>query len=158
MNCKNHPKKEAIGSCVNCGNLFCEDCLIKSKHKNYCKECTAELLGDKGTKKKENIVVQQQQQQQQQEEPVEVKIDNPKNIEAIKWLIGLITIFLSLGALGNKHIFGFIILLVLGLYWLPPIQNKATNWLKEKYDFETSMPIKIIVSIILFIIGITIPF
>jgi len=163
MNCKNHQKTEAVGSCVNCGNLFCKDCLIKSKHKNYCKECAIELLGDKELKKKEPMVVQQQQQQQQQKEPINKNwfshiITSPKSINALKWIIGFFTILLSFGVFKQHYFLGFIILLILGLYWLPPIQNKATTWLKEKYDFETSTPIKIIVSVVLFIIGITIPF
>ena len=35
MNCTNHPEKEAAGTCVYCGKLFCSDCLVEIGGKNY---------------------------------------------------------------------------------------------------------------------------
>lgn len=53
---------------MGCGNFFCDDCLTKVKGKNYCKECTAELLEKREDKSEKNaspqIIIQQQQQQQ----------------------------------------------------------------------------------------------
>ncbi len=44
MKCHNHPKKEAIGTCVSCGKAICEDCATEIKGKLYCKTCIAEKL------------------------------------------------------------------------------------------------------------------
>ena len=38
MNSTNHPEKEAAGTCVYCGKLFCSDCLVEIGGKNYCRE------------------------------------------------------------------------------------------------------------------------
>lgn len=39
--CKNHPQKEAISFCHNCGNYYCKDCLNEGKEFYYCnnEEC-----------------------------------------------------------------------------------------------------------------------
>lgn len=34
--CKNHPLKEAISFCHNCGNYYCKDCLNEGKEFYYC--------------------------------------------------------------------------------------------------------------------------
>ena len=65
MKCKNHPKTDANGTCVECGNFFCDACLIQVKGKNHCKQCTADLLAKHEQKAKEannpQIIIQQQQ-------------------------------------------------------------------------------------------------
>lgn len=43
MKCTQHPKKEVIGVCVECGRGVCTDCIIKSQDKTYCKECANKL-------------------------------------------------------------------------------------------------------------------
>ena len=37
MNCYNHPDRDAQASCVYCGKLFCQECLIEVNGKMYCK-------------------------------------------------------------------------------------------------------------------------
>lgn len=36
MNCTNHPDKEALGVCGECGKPFCADCLYEADGKYYC--------------------------------------------------------------------------------------------------------------------------
>ena len=43
MKCEKHRDKEAVGFCVECGRGVCEDCIIKSDNKTYCKECKSKL-------------------------------------------------------------------------------------------------------------------
>ncbi|MBP7653423.1 DUF4339 domain-containing protein [Candidatus Dependentiae bacterium] len=37
--CKNHPAKESFLICPECGNDYCDECLVKIGEKHYCKEC-----------------------------------------------------------------------------------------------------------------------
>lgn len=37
MNCANHQDREAKGSCVYCGKMFCTECLVEVKGRMYCK-------------------------------------------------------------------------------------------------------------------------
>ena len=71
MKCQNHPDKEATVGCVGCGNLFCDDCIVKVKGKNYCKSCVVDLAEKQENIKSEpvqpQIIIQQTQQQQQQQ-------------------------------------------------------------------------------------------
>lgn len=39
MKCGVHSEKEAIGTCVECGIAFCEECQVIIKGKNLCKKC-----------------------------------------------------------------------------------------------------------------------
>ncbi|MCS7143195.1 MAG: hypothetical protein NZ920_05345 [Aigarchaeota archaeon] len=36
MKCRNHPAKDAIGSCTICGVSLCEDCAVKVDRSIYC--------------------------------------------------------------------------------------------------------------------------
>ena len=160
MDCKNHIRREAIGSCVNCGNLFCSDCLIKVKNKNYCKECATDIIGEKTGIGTRNIVISQQQQQQ---------TDSSNNGNArkydwkgfgstnnlIKWLISLTILTMAFFALRTKSYLAFIIFIILGAYWFPPILDKITQILKEKYNIIIPKWLRIFGSIILFLIAIT---
>ena len=73
MKCKKHPKRNAKATCVGCGNFFCDDCLTSIKGKNYCKDCTSDLLAerehaaDREKTTQPQIVIHQQQQQSQQQ-------------------------------------------------------------------------------------------
>ena len=161
MKCANHPKKDAIGSCVNCGNLFCSSCLIKAKNKNYCKECAVDILGDKKeSSKKETAINQQQQQQQQQQEEIAPSVNSSPGKSStetlktvLKWCIALFTLLMALGALASGAVISFVILLALGLYWIPPILDKVTLILNEKYKVVIPRWARIIGSIVLFIIA-----
>jgi hypothetical protein len=44
MKCFNHPETEAVGACVYCGKLFCAECLVEVKGKNYCKADVAKVI------------------------------------------------------------------------------------------------------------------
>ena len=43
MNCSNHGEREAVGMCVRCHKLICEECKVKINNKYYCKECVSEM-------------------------------------------------------------------------------------------------------------------
>lgn len=43
MKCEKHRDKEGVGFCVECGSGVCEDCIVKSDNKTYCKECKSKL-------------------------------------------------------------------------------------------------------------------
>lgn len=47
MKCSIHPEREAIGTCVECGLAFCEECKVVISNKNYCKKCV-EIVVKKG--------------------------------------------------------------------------------------------------------------
>lgn len=46
MNCSNHEGREAVGMCVRCHKLICEECKVKINNKYYCKECVSEMYSD----------------------------------------------------------------------------------------------------------------
>lgn len=56
MKCSNHSKKDAVGACVTCGRLFCEDCLIKVGRKQHCKECVADNLKETETDSGDSVL------------------------------------------------------------------------------------------------------
>lgn len=43
MNCSNHEDREAVGMCVRCHKLICEECKVKINNKYYCKDCVSEM-------------------------------------------------------------------------------------------------------------------
>lgn len=140
--CKNHPQKDAVGACIKCGNFFCEECLIKVRNKNYCKECVEDLIGEGGEIKP--IMFQQQQQQQMggREEPDAGKETNWGLI--IKWFISIFFFLLAISGFISKS-FGAIFALIIGILWLPPLEV----WLKNKHNFEIPSWIKILLTVVL---------
>ena len=46
MNCNKHPEKEAVGSCVYCGKMFCAECLVEVKGRMYCKDNIEKVIDD----------------------------------------------------------------------------------------------------------------
>ena len=46
MNCSKHGEREAVGMCVRCHKLICEECKVKINNKYYCKECVSEMYSD----------------------------------------------------------------------------------------------------------------
>ena len=46
MNCSNHGEREAVGMCVRCRKLICEECKVKINNKYYCKDCVTEMYSD----------------------------------------------------------------------------------------------------------------
>ena len=49
MNCSKHSDREAVGMCVRCHHLICEECKVKINNKHYCKECVSEMYSDNST-------------------------------------------------------------------------------------------------------------
>jgi len=44
MKCSKHPKQNAVGYCMACGNFFCESCLLTCEgSKLYCSDCVRRL-------------------------------------------------------------------------------------------------------------------
>ena len=54
MNCSKHSDREAVGMCVRCHHLICEECKVKINNKYYCKECVSEIYSDNGTNNSDN--------------------------------------------------------------------------------------------------------
>lgn len=46
MNCSNHGEREAIGMCVRCRKIICEECKVKINNKYYCKDCVSEMYSN----------------------------------------------------------------------------------------------------------------
>lgn len=54
LRCYIHSDREAVGTCVGCGNFICSDCRVTINGKNYCEICVQELVNSK-EKKIENL-------------------------------------------------------------------------------------------------------
>jgi len=54
MQCINHPDREATGACVECGKLFCQECLVEVDGRNYCRSDLAKVV--KGAKSAQTTV------------------------------------------------------------------------------------------------------
>lgn len=50
MNCYIHNDKEAIETCVSCGNFICIECNNEINDRSYCKKCIEEMYNEKSTK------------------------------------------------------------------------------------------------------------
>ena len=44
MKCAYHPEREAVGACVNCGKLVCDECKVVLTGKNYCNPCADKII------------------------------------------------------------------------------------------------------------------
>lgn len=50
-NCAYHSDREAVGACINCGKLVCDECKVILKGKIYCSPCVNDIyLGKTATK------------------------------------------------------------------------------------------------------------
>ena len=43
-NCAYHPERDAVGACVNCGKLICEECKKTIGEKIYCNPCSKSVV------------------------------------------------------------------------------------------------------------------
>ena len=43
MNCKTHPGQKATETCSHCGNWLCDDCVVNTQGKIFCRPCLAVL-------------------------------------------------------------------------------------------------------------------
>jgi len=54
LRCYIHNDREAVGTCIGCGNFICSDCRVTINGKNYCEICVQELVNSK-EERKENL-------------------------------------------------------------------------------------------------------
>jgi hypothetical protein len=47
LTCAYHQGVDAVGACVSCGKLVCNECKVNLKGKIYCNHCVEDLLGEK---------------------------------------------------------------------------------------------------------------
>ena len=43
-NCAYHPERDAVGACVSCGKLICEECKKTIGGKIYCESCSKSVV------------------------------------------------------------------------------------------------------------------
>lgn len=48
MNCRNHPEREALETCLICGESYCTDCLLELSGRSYCKACVVSKIDQEG--------------------------------------------------------------------------------------------------------------
>lgn len=49
MQCAYHPSNDAVGACVNCGQLICAECKTVLGEKIYCNPCVEKMYASKPT-------------------------------------------------------------------------------------------------------------
>ncbi len=123
MRCSNHPKTDAVGACVNCGKLFCQDCLIKSGKKNYCKECLADRLSDAEAEPKGKVVVTQTNNQQVGTAAIPPAAGPSNAGRIIRWIVSILFALAALGAMASHKGFGAFCCIIIFLLWLPPLED-----------------------------------
>lgn len=154
MKCTNHPKKNSSGACVECGKLFCDNCIIKVGRKRYCKECATEILSDSDGdtitnkfKHKNIVVTQQTTTHGSSERVVKHTVDNETASKVGKWIVSVF-----FGILAFSYLISFnpltVIMLIVFLMWLPPFEE----WLKEKHKIVIPLWGKILSIVIAFIL------
>src|SRR5689334_9919562 len=57
MKCAIHPDSMASGSCVNCGKLHCENCLVDVSGRYFCKNCLKSGKASIGEKDRPPIII-----------------------------------------------------------------------------------------------------
>ena len=62
MKCRNHPERDAVATCVECGNFICEDCRTEYKGKNVCKICLVKRLEETESRVYNKTPVEKQSQ------------------------------------------------------------------------------------------------
>jgi len=161
MKCDNHPKKEADGICTICGNSFCSDCLIKVKRKNICEECANQELNPeykpgRSAAEQKPIIFQQQQQQQSAPQPAITTTQSKTNsFDTIKWIIAALMFLLAIGAYAKSPL-SSLILVVLGIYWIPPIMAWVQKLVFEKTGISLPRWFRVGISLFLFFVAVLI--
>lgn len=56
MKCAIHLEREAVGTCVECGLAFCEECKVQINNKNYCKKCVEILFNKKKVSQRSPVI------------------------------------------------------------------------------------------------------
>ena len=57
MKCAIHPEKTASGSCVYCGKLHCENCLVEVNSRNFCRLCLKSGKASLEEKNRQPIII-----------------------------------------------------------------------------------------------------
>ncbi|OIO23332.1 hypothetical protein AUJ65_03985 [Candidatus Micrarchaeota archaeon CG1_02_51_15] len=151
MKCKNHPNKEVVASCVECGNFFCSDCLTISDRKHYCPDCVKTLLENDAPVSKQLII--QQQQQLGNEAQISFPVQQTNWEPIISWGLSICFFLFALSYLARGQLAG-IWSTLLGFLWLIPFND----WLKKEKNIEITLAMKIGASIfLLFLMGLSTP-
>ena len=146
MKCTNHPKKNSSGACVECGKLFCDDCIIKVGRKRYCRECASEILSDSDEnittnkyKDKNIVVTQQTTTHRHSENIVRHTVDNETASKVGRWVVSIFFGILAFGYLLNFDPLTIIMFIVF-LIWLPPFEE----WLQKEHKIILPLWAKIL--------------
>jgi hypothetical protein len=161
MQCTTHPKTNAAGICTVCGNPFCSDCLLKVKRKNICVDCASQRLSGKGRGGTSTPAVFQQQQQQDLTvvgQKREVPTSNASINDIIKWCVAAFMVLLALGQFASSKVFSGLVLLLLGVYWIPPITIEIHKIVKEKWNVALPRWARVALSLFLFFVAMLLPF
>jgi len=46
MTCKTHPEQKAADTCSHCGNWLCDECVVNTQGKKFCRPCLAVLANE----------------------------------------------------------------------------------------------------------------
>ncbi|MFH1432249.1 MAG: hypothetical protein ABIG84_03450 [archaeon] len=159
MHCINHPKIKSTGACVECGKLFCDQCILLVGRKRYCKECAAEILkeGDESNSltlnkvKHNGIVITQQttniQTPSSHTEDIETHMSKETMEKIFKYFVSIFYAILTFTYLEQGTPI-FLFLLLVSLIWLPPFES----WINEKLKITIPLWLKIIFIILSFIL------
>lgn len=78
MKCKNHPQVDTDEVCNECGNAFCDDCLLEIRGKNVCEYCANEIINNYGDEKEKK----EQREKEKAEEERLKKIEQQQKVTA----------------------------------------------------------------------------
>lgn len=127
MNCENHEEREATGSCVECGKLFCDDCIILVDNKRYCKDCVSDILSKEELEAREINITQETNIRSSTNSKAEA---DEKNREAWKKLKNLgnyfgvlLFVFMGFGAVVETAMYA-ILFFITAILFFPPLQHK----------------------------------
>ncbi len=148
MLCTKHNKTEAVGTCVECGKFFCEDCFLKVGRKRYCKDCASDLLeSNQKANNHGDIVITQQTSNNNTFEEQKHICSPPITGEVGGWCMTIFFFLLFLSSLTTLNIAAIFLSLVGIALWAPPL----TKYLRNR-DIQIWASVKLIASLVLFVV------
>ena len=115
MNCSKHGEREAVGMCVRCHKLICEECKVKINNKYYCKECVSEMYSDNNSNNNYNSrnnnynngsTINSDKVKEYADKAVNATVEATNNIsqnkKIINYVLGIIAIVLLIPKLTNN--------------------------------------------------------